>query len=324
MKKEHKKWIKHIVFFILGLTLFGILIYYTNRKGLSQLKNINYYYLIAAFIVSLGITASIAFRWGTIVNSMNKGKLATWLQYYHYFIQSRALGFILPKDITDLGIRVLWLKKNHKSRLTNAGVSVIIDRLFDLIFMLTFFSAVLSFWFGWINEKLGIIFMIVFILVLGIILFTNFKLFIKIFEKLLNFAFKIFRYIPFIKKKIPDKIEIPHFERKTVIKIYFASLIKVFFTIVRFILFALCFNITIDPLLIVMGTPVAQFSYLFAFTPGGLGIFEAGWLGIFKLAQINTQQALLFVIGQRLLTIIIISSLAIISQIIFSIKKLKK
>ena len=76
----------------------------------------------------------------------------------------------------------------------------------------------------------------------------------------------------------------------------------------------------ISPLLIILGTPLGQLSYLFAFTPGGLGIFEAGWLAILKIGGITTEQALIFVVGQRILTVIFIGILALISHILYILR----
>ncbi len=324
MKKQSKKWIKHIIFLLIGVFLFGLFIYFTNRENLAKLKNIEYIPAVLALVASLGITTMISFRWGTIVNELAGEKVATWRQYYHYFIQSRALGFILPNNLTDLGVRILWLKKGHKSKLTDAGISVVLDRIFDLIFLLVYSTAVLPFWFGLINMKVGIAVIIASFALLGVVLIFKQKLFFKIFKKILNIGIKIFSVIPLLKKKFPKKIEIPEFSTKAIIKIFFASAFKVFFTITRFILYVYVFSIIIDPLIIIAGTPVAQLSYAFSFTPGGLGILEAGWLGILKVGNVDTQEALLYVIGQRIMTIVLISLLALVSQMFFSINKLKK
>lgn len=324
MKKQSKKWIKHITFLLIGIFLFGLFIYFTNKDNLSKLKEIQYLPAVLALLASLGITSMISFRWGTIVNELAGEKVASWRQYYHYFVQSRALGFILPNNLTDLGVRILWLKKGHKSKLSDAGISVILDRIFDLIFLLVYSAAVLPFWFGLINMKIGIAVIITLFALLGVILIFKQKLFFKIFKKILNIGIKIFSVIPLLKKKVPEKLEIPEFSTKAIVKIFFSSAIKVFFTITRFVLYIYVFSIVIDPLIIIAGTPVAQLSYAFSFTPGGLGILEAGWLGILKVGNVETQQALLYVIGQRILTIILVSLLALISQILFSFLKIKK
>jgi uncharacterized membrane protein YbhN (UPF0104 family) len=94
-------------------------------------------------------------------------------------------------------------------------------------------------------------------------------------------------------------------------------LAKFVFTAGRLILFAITLNIPISPSLILLGTPIGQLTYLFAFTPGGLGIFEAGWIGILKLANVKTDYAMAFVVGQRVLTVITIGILALLSQAVF-------
>ena len=45
--------------------------------------------------------------------------------------------------------------------------------------------------------------------------------------------------------------------------------------------------------------PVAQLSLIIAVAPGGLGIFDLGWLGLLRLSGLPEEQALAFVIAQR-------------------------
>ena len=81
----------------------------------------------------------------------------------------------------------------------------------------------------------------------------------------------------------------------------------------RLILFAKALNLSIASLLIFLATPVGQFAYLFSFTPGGLGIFEAGWFGILTYGGgVNPQSVSMFVVGQRFLTILLVSVIFII------------
>jgi uncharacterized membrane protein YbhN (UPF0104 family) len=100
-------------------------------------------------------------------------------------------------------------------------------------------------------------------------------------------------------------------------RVYLFSLFKFGCTTGRLVLFALTLNVPISPTLILLGTPVAQLTYLFAFTPGGLGIFEAGWLAILILGGVSWDHAMIFVVGQRILTVILVGLLAVLSQFLY-------
>jgi uncharacterized membrane protein YbhN (UPF0104 family) len=47
------------------------------------------------------------------------------------------------------------------------------------------------------------------------------------------------------------------------------------------------------------GFPITQLSLILAVTPGGLGLFDAGWYGVLLLGGVPNQEALTFVIAQR-------------------------
>ncbi|MGM0497600.1 MAG: lysylphosphatidylglycerol synthase transmembrane domain-containing protein [Bacteroidota bacterium] len=315
------KWFKHLAFSVIGFALFAAFIYFLNEDSFDKLKNIQWLPAFGALLSTIGITGSIAYRWGTIVNTLEKRKAATWVQYYHYFIQSRALGFILPKDLTDFGVRIMWLKKSHKSKLSDASISVFLDRLYDLMVIMVILISVLPYWLGLLSG-IHTFFVIGALLVLfGFLLISRQGFLLKIIRIVLNLLVKVFSIFPFIKKKIPQQIALPDFEKNITRSLYFASILKIGFTMARFVAFAYALNIVVAPEIIVLGTPLGQLGYLFSFTPGGLGVFEAGWFGILKLAKVSSQAALIFVVGQRVLTVILVLILAFISQVIFIINK---
>ncbi|MCF8232633.1 MAG: flippase-like domain-containing protein [Bacteroidales bacterium] len=315
------KWVRHIVLLIVGFALFAGFIYFINEESIQKLKEIQWVPAVGALLATLGITSSIAFRWGTIVNALEGRKLASWHQYYHYFIQSRALGFLLPKDVTDFGVRILWLKRSHKSSLSDAGVSVFIDRLYDLMAMLIMLASVIPYWLGWLNAGYTALLMVAIIVGFGYLLVYRQNDLLWLMQQMLNLALRLFAVVPFIRKRLPEGIDIPDFGKKTTVRIYSASILKMGLTMTRFVMFAFALNIMVNPEIIILGTPLGQLGYLFSFTPGGLGIFEAGWYGILQLAAVSTQTALLFVVGQRILTIAVILILAFVSQGVFGLRR---
>ena len=123
--------------------------------------------------------------------------------------------------------------------------------------------------------------------------------------------------LPWIRiKNIPED-EIRQFNKNLVSQLYLIGLAKFVFTPTRFILFSAALNLSISPEVLILSTAVGQFSYLFAFTPGGLGIFETGWFAILVFAGIASEVATTFVIGQRVLTTFLVVFLAVLSQIVY-------
>jgi uncharacterized protein (TIRG00374 family) len=309
--------IRNIVFLGLGLTLFSIFVYQSGIDGLSRFGQLRIVPLCGIFFATFGITWCLVGRWGTLTNAVGGGRVAGWLDYYHYFIIVRALGFILPKDATDLAGRAVWLCRSHDISLSQSGTSVFLDRIFDILLLAVFLPSVLPYWLNWAKASVTIGFMLGFCIVVAVLLFFSYKTLLSVVAWILNSGFRLVQYIAWSKKKPPTVLNLTTLKRSTVLKAYFFSLAKFVFTAGRLILFAITLNIPISPSLILLGTPIGQLTYLFAFTPGGLGIFEAGWIGILKLANVKTDYAMAFVVGQRVLTVITIGILALLSQAVF-------
>ncbi len=317
---NQKKWIKHFVLLAIGLVIFVLFIFY-GEQSLQQLKKTAPLPLIAAFFATMGITLCIAFRWGSFSNALASKKITSWFRYYYYFIISRALGLVLPKDLTDFGWRIGWLKKEHKVQLSLAGTSVLLDRMFDLLIMLIFLLAVLPYWLGWIPLQTTFVLMALLPVLAGLAIFLLHPLLFNIIGSMVKWVRRLMSRMPFMKKRVNGEFIMPEIPRNILIRVYALSVLKFGFTACRMILFAVALGIPVPSAIILVGTPLGQLSYLFAFTPGGLGIFEAGWYAVLRLANVENEYVIAFVVGQRILTIFIIMVLAALSHLVYVFKR---
>jgi uncharacterized membrane protein YbhN (UPF0104 family) len=58
--------------------------------------------------------------------------------------------------------------------------------------------------------------------------------------------------------------------------------------------------------LLLASYPLVQLSLIIAIAPGGLGIFDAGWLGLLRLGGISEAAALAFVVAQRAFVVVFV------------------
>lgn len=304
----------------IGLALFGILIYIGGLENLRQIGRIKPLPLAGFFLVTLGITGCVALRWGSINNALSGGQTAAWHDYYHYFVTSRALGFVLPKDVADVGSRALWLTQMHDVTLAQASASILLDRLFDLLTNTGMLLAVLPFWLGWTGAALSYSLMgVIPLLVLSTLYFSHETLSDstgKAIDRLVAFGHRI----PWVGKRIPASLDIGHLDRRTVLAAYGYSVLKFAFTVTRLAFLGIALSPPIAAEALVLGTPLAQFSYLLAFTPGGLGIYEAGWYAILQLGHAPEASIPIFLIGQRVLTALSIGVWALISHVVYVVR----
>jgi len=237
---------------------------------------------------------------------------------------SRAGSFILPKDMADIGGRILTVSKFKDSSVAKISSAVILDRIFDLLFLGFILLTTLPFWFGLAHSSLAIIIVVGSVSIsLNILCNLNEETF-KVLTRSIHSLIKTIQQTPWLnRKQIQDSGHNP-INKDLIIKIYFIYIIKYVFMIAQFILFAAALNVSIPPGLIILGMPICQLSFLIAFTPGGLGIFEAGWFAVLILGGIAAAEASIFVVGQRILLMLSIAILTVLTQIFFFFRNQEK
>ncbi|MDA2936967.1 flippase-like domain-containing protein [Acidobacteria bacterium AH-259-A15] len=287
----------------------------------SQFKHWRLLPLVGAMVATLGITGATVVRWRTILNTLSGSQMTSWVDYFHYLIIGRALGFILPKDVADVGSRALWLSQLHGLPISHASASVVLDRLLDVFVSCLFLVATLPFWVGWIKAPVSIGLMGALAIILGLFLFFGYNSLVTGLSWLWDRRLRLVHAFPWPRKYRLDLPSMSDLDRGVLLRIYLFSLVKFVCTSARLFLFSLALGLPISWTLILLGTPVGQFAYMFAFTPGGLGIFEAGWFAILRLGGVETEDAAAFVVGQRILTLVLIGILALLSQILYMLRR---
>ena len=314
-------WLKHLLQLGIGLALFGILLYLGGPDSLQKLTQLRGLSLVGAFFCTLAIAGSIAGRWGTIAFTLAGRHLAPWNAYLYYFFLNRTLGFFLPKDLTDLGGRAMALHRLHGVPFSLAGASVFFDRVFDVAILILFLPAALAYWTGWISIGVAVGMMVSAAASLFVILGVAHRQVVVGSIRLLNWGIA---QLSRIWKSSPRPLRILEMTRPALRKAYILSLVKFASTVLRSILFSQALETPIPSHVLLLGTPVGQLGYLFAFTPGGLGIFEAGWYALFSIAGIPKETAILFLVEQRVLTYLCVLVWTLISYVYNALVERKK
>jgi uncharacterized protein (TIRG00374 family) len=311
-----RAWLKHIFQLCFGLALFAVLLYFGDLGSLRRLTRLRWLPLLGVFFATLGIASTVASRWGSITNVLAGRRVAPWYEYLHHFLLSRFLGFILPKDLTDLGGRTAALYHFHAVPLTLAGVSVLLDRLFDVLSVVLFVLPALLYWTGWVSSPVAIGLMFGLVAVAGGLLFVGHGPLVASITWLLSRSLQMAHRLPWLQKRLSKLRSVAGLDRDLILRVYLFSLAKFCCTACRLLLLTMTLSLPISPILILLSAPLGQLTYLFAFTPGGLGIFEAGWFAILKLGGVATEYATIFVVGRRVLTAMSVGILALLSQML--------
>jgi uncharacterized membrane protein YbhN (UPF0104 family) len=271
-------------------------------------------FLIGAFGCTLAIVLCIGLRWSMFVQAVSVSSPRV-LESCRYFLWNRVIGFVVPKDLSDVGGRVLLLTTRHGVSPSEAAVSVLLDRLFDLALALILLGPALLFLSGVVSLQGFVIGLVVLLLTGGAALFlVGEPLVSTIFGLYRSFRTQAGRVIPRFKI-IPDLVPPERLSGGMLVKAWGFSTLKFCATTLRFIWYARAVSVTASPAVFVAGTPITQLSFLLAFTPGGLGILEATWYGILTHADFASPDIVRFLLVQRVGTMVLVGALALVFEI---------
>jgi uncharacterized protein (TIRG00374 family) len=315
-KVSTRTWLKHILQIGLGIALLGLVLYLGGADNLDQLKQLRWLPLVGGLGATFGIAASIALRWQTLVRSFYKDFAAGWLSLFRYFLWNRLVGFIVPKDLSDIGGRTATLVVKHDVPLQYAGASVLLDRVFDIVIMGLFLGPSLLFLTDSVGIVGGMAFMILIASGFYFLIQFGYHFLTDLISKAFNLFVGLLRRLPIIRQRSLNKLEFFPLSKHHFSRAYFFSLLKFSCTALRFVFFARALAMPISPFVFFLSMPIGQLSFLFAFTPGGIGIFEAGWYAILAYIGVPHSYISPFLIEQRIFTIIFIGILFLISELI--------
>jgi len=319
--------LKKVLQLILGLSIFILIISFTDY---SALKDISFrpIFFILIFISTLSMCAISALKWSIIANYFAKQKILSFYKYFFYLLLGRIGAFFGPKDIADFGIRTGSLKFTKKISLYKSFHSVFFDRLIELIIAILLAIPCFLFFINIINIWITISTMcFVFLIIFGFLILSKYK-FSIIISKFFYLVLKIFGFVPYFKKKIIKygiieqnrEIELPNF---LFLKLSLLSFLKFVFTIFQIYFVSLALSIEIPLLFIIIALPLIQLSFVFAFTPGGLGISEASWFVLLNLFGISSASIPIFLVGQRILVLVSVLIITLFAFVFYSIKNKK-
>jgi uncharacterized membrane protein YbhN (UPF0104 family) len=270
-----------------------------GSQELGRLERLQPLPVALAFFVNLSLNALVAVRWGLLLNAVAGRRVARYRDYFHYFVLGRLLGLFLPKDLTDIGGRALYVRRLHRAGLAEAGVSLLFDRGLDLLVAGASLVAVLWYWLGFMDDVSGLALLGAVGVSLGLVL--------TIAHRSLTVAawrgFDAVRRVVTRLRHLPPPDPLPHhaLSGPVLLLAFLASLAKFGLSTLRVWLFLWALGLHLPLAVTVLANPVGQASYALAVTPGGLGIFEAGWFGILVAAGLTTAAASTLVVAQRIL-----------------------
>lgn len=283
---------------ILGLLLFAVCLYLTELPDLAAISGFNRIWLTLAILAQGGFAIPMPWRWKIVSAGAN-----VFIPYFPAFkitAYTSLAAALVPQSLADLAGRGPWEARYTNTGLLNATNIILCDRLLDIFIIGLFFPPAILLTTNMIDNNCAI-WLGAGVAFLGIlILFLLRDKFFLLFELLFRFIHSIFNHISFLKGKFNWHVSPISLSLKNLCIVYILSTFKFFVMACATYAYFKVVNLELPLALIFFSLPVTQFIFIFAFTPGGLGVFELGWAGILAMHGLASGDIALFIISQRI------------------------
>ncbi|MDR2874292.1 MAG: UPF0104 family protein [Methanobrevibacter sp.] len=296
---------KTVLFFLFGLLIFGIMIYFEGIDNLIyQLKTSDVKFIVLASLVQVGSFILLTLRW-QVINKMTDINIS-----FFKILPITFIGLAITNLTPSSGgggepVRAYILSSKTKKPFESIFASVVADRTLDTIpfLILAIITIVYVVFYFPISNQYTIAIVSAIILITALFLAIIFMSINKKFaEKVIIFILRFSKIIKHFYKKDPEALEekiregvfgfqdtmkIMLHNKNVLYKALPLSFLIWFFEILRVYLIFIAFggnaNIIVIPIIFIVSTLIGMIPLL----PGGLGATEVTMVGLFNLVGVN-------------------------------------
>ena len=295
----------------IGLALFAYLFHKGGASSIAATADLRVPPLVGAFVCTAGIAAIVGLRWATLLEALAGRRTSDWRSCSQYFLWTRVLGMVIPKDLSDLGGRTTALMAGGQVSLRHAAASVLLDRGFDLAIVILFLGPSLLFLSGTASAGVSVTLMTLSATAFYTVLRLAHRSILRLAVRLYNGLARIVARLPLLRRWSPETVGGLELPVEAIGRAFAFSLIKFLLACLRLMSFSWALDAPVSPTVFLLGAPVGQLSLLLAFTPGGLGIYELGWYGVLTSMAVPDVHVSAFLVVQRVLTTLFVVVLAL-------------
>jgi len=310
----------YIIQLAAGLLLYlGILrLAGVDLETLNFLQSLDWASLFFSFLLTLLLTGFISYRWALLANGLAGYRALSQLDSYFYVLAGRSIGFVLPKDLSDMVVRTLFLARRNKVPLHVSTSSLILDKMLDLIVSAVFVGPALFFMLGQatLSEALTLL------LILGVFVFLVLLFGSPLVLRVIFFFYNLASgFVLRLLRREVHPVQPVSLPPKTFAIGYLASVAKQLCIGLRAFFLGQAVGIFLSPLAFLFGASITQMSYVISVTPDGLGVYDAAWYGVLSLCGVSDSAIGSFLILQRVFIILVIGALTLLMFGLVSLKR---
>jgi uncharacterized protein (TIRG00374 family) len=217
------------------------------------------------------------------------------------------IGQVVPITVGMLGGRPVALSLSQQVSLKRSALSVVLDKLFDLILALLLVTPVALYLVGWIERPVAFGIMAGTVLVAILLIAWQYEQVLRLLGRVGSRLAQPLARVPVIGRRLAQRLP-QQLERlsgdalvqnRTAVQAFLLTLVMYALLSARLFFISQALQLDIPWYLFAMGVAVTQLAVVFAITPGSLGFLEGGWAAVLGLAGLSLEQFTTFVIGRR-------------------------
>lgn len=287
------RWVR-IGLQLASLGLFVLILWLAGPEAWQTIRQGDRTSLAIASLLYGAAGVASASRLRLITQAIHSPETASWRQFFQANWVARSLGLILPRSVSAVGGKSVALRSFGVPTRRAVWV-VMVDNLFDVLLLAGLCLPAFFYFRGRLTEPELVVGMVVMVMVLLTAVwqatsprwshpFTNWITRIPFLARKLNFEDEPAKWLP------PPKAAVGALAWSMLLNGVLAA---------GFFFMAKAVQVDASWPLFLAAYPFVQLSLVAAVTPGGLGIFDLGWLGLLALGGVAEEQALTFVVAQR-------------------------
>lgn len=292
---------------VLGILVFGAIVYYGGVEALTVVAKANILYLLCAFAVSATADVLTSLRWGAIVNALEGRVVQSRLSYLYYVMLGKMSSMFVSQYVGDYGARPLALKASSGTALGKGFYSVLLDRLFDLILSLLFVGPAVLCFLHLIPPYSVVPLCVVVAAVYWAVGAKNYRLLTSCVGGIASMIErrKAWRPVPvnltqkLVETLLAAKQGLEDIGPRGILRANLLTFGRYVAMALRAYFISVALNLAIPFWVVFVGLGIVRFTLVFAFAPGRLGAMEVGWYGLLALAGLDSSIVIPFLIGLR-------------------------
>lgn len=243
-----------------------------------------------------------AHKWRTVTEAVAEGDSLSG-KYFFYTSLSILVSQFLPPQIATISVRSLAMRFHERMHLGKGVASTLFDHMYDLIIMLALLLPALLVLLQVVEPMTGLYLCIPVIVVAAVLVISYGRVLVPLVIQSIRgvpVLRRIVARLPDSQKRLRENVLLqPRFAAR----LFALSLIRSGNLMLRSYVVVLAVGLDIPWWAVVLALPVMQLTFVIGITPASIGISEWGLVGVLCGFGVDSAEAVLYAVFQRLLAI---------------------